>query len=326
MSVTAAVVVACGGSVVGGGAVGGGSVVADGGSVVSGGSVVVGGAVGGGGAVVVATGGSVVAAGGSVVVGVVVGVSVVVSSEVVAGGATTGAVIEPLDVGRDTESAPLAGFESSEPATSAAPTPAARRASAANPISTSGRRLPAAAGDGGRTTVTSSPGAVAAAPRVCRSAASARSSSSGVAPPANPATFARPSPSSRIVAGPSDPCVTPSACAYASAAETSAATRSASPSFSGPASRRCPSEPPAQILEDGVRLGVLLALVEHLHDSRMRETGDRHVAGGYLHDDIALELGVGGPPGRGAELLEQLVSSGDPARPHAGAVPQQGGR
>ena len=66
--------------------------------------------------------------------------------------------------------------------------------------------------------------ALAAAPRVCRSAASARSSSSGVAPPVNPISLARPSPSSRTAAGPSDPCVTPSACAYATADETSAAT------------------------------------------------------------------------------------------------------
>ena len=69
-----------------------------------------------------------------------------------------------------------------------------------------------------------------------------------------------------------------------------------------------------------------IALVEERHDARVRESGDGHVAGGHLHEDVALELGVGGPPGRAAELLEQLVPSGDPARPHAGAVPQQDGR
>ena len=283
-----------------------------------------------GGAVV--AGGGAVVAGGSVVAGAVVGVSVVVPSEVVAGGATTGAVVEPLDVGGETEPVPLSGFESFEPATSAAPTPAARRASAARAISTTVRRRLAAAGGGagggggGRTTVTSSPAAVAAAPRVSRSAASARSSSSGAAPPVNPVTLALPSSSSRIVAGPSDPCVTPSACAYASADETSAATRSTSASVSDPAARRCSSEPPGRYSKTAIRLAVLHALVEQRHDPRMREPGDGHVAGGQLHEHVALELGVGGAPGRAAELLEQLVPSGDPARPHAGAVPQQDGR
>jgi hypothetical protein len=78
-----------------------------------------------------------------------------------------------------------------------------------------------------------------------------------------------------------------------------------------------------EVLVDGVRLAVLLALVEERDDRRMRQPRPDGVAGRHPDEHVATKVGVGRPPARAAELLEQRVPSGDPPLAHGRDVPRQ---